>query len=262
MIQAKYVKMEQLDRVLRLTIDRAEAMNAANSELLNELIESMADASANQETRAVILTGAGDRAFVAGADIKEMSGMSPLQAREYSHQGHRLTQMIEEMEKPVIAALNGAALGGGCEIALACDMRIASDRAKLGQPEVKLGIIPGWGGTFRLARLVGEGMARELILTGRVVSAEEALRIGLVNAVVPPERVAEEALKVAAGIADAGPLAVAFAKRSMHLARSLDAASAAELEEDLFSLAFTTGDGREGLAAFLEKRPAVFRGHQ
>lgn len=260
MLQEKYIKLEHLDRVLRLTVDRSEALNAINTEVLMELTQAMAAASADHEVRVVILTGAGDRAFISGADIKEMGAKSPREAREYSQLGHRLTQMIEEMDKPVIAALNGSALGGGCELAMACDLRIAGDKVRLGQPEVKLGIIPGWGGTVRLARLVGEGMAREMIFTGRVLSAEEALRIGLVNVVVPHENLAEEALKMASGIADQGPLAIACAKRSMQLARSLDGKSAAELEADLFALCFTTEDQREGLEAFLAKRPPVFRG--
>lgn len=254
------VKVERLDQVLRLTVDRPEALNAMNSETVAELTEAASAAAADREVRAVVITGAGDRAFVAGADIKEMSSKSPQDARRFAQDGHRLTRILEEMDKPVIAAINGAALGGGCELAIACDVRIASEKARLGQPEVGLGIPPGWGATIRLARIVGEGVARELVFSGRVISAEEALRIGLVNAVFPPEKLAEESLKLASTMAGRSPIAVAYAKRSMNRARSLDAESAAELEADLFALCFSTDDQREGMAAFMERRAPNFVG--
>ncbi len=252
------VKLERFDQVARVTVDRPDARNALNSELLAELTEAMAEAAADPDTRVVVFTGAGDRAFIAGADIKEMSQKSPEQGREFAKQGLRLTGIIEEMEKPVIAAINGVALGGGCELAIACDIRIAGDRAMLGQPEVKLGIMPGWGGTFRLARIVGEGKAREMIFTGRVLTAEEAHRIGLLNAVVPHERLPEEAMKLAGEMAAAAPIALAHAKRSMNRARSLDMDSALELETSLFALCFSTEDQREGMGAYIEKRTPVF----
>ncbi len=254
-----FVRLDRLDQVLRITVDRPEARNAINSELLSELTEALAESAADPEARAVVITGAGDRAFIAGADIREMIRKSPAEGREFARQGHRLTRIIEEMEKPVIAAINGAALGGGCELAIACDVRIASARAVLGQPEVKLGILPGWGGTVRLARIVGEGMAREMIFSGRVLTAEEAHRIGLVNAVVPHERLPEEGLKLASSMAAAAPIALAYAKRSMNRARALDVESATELETNLFALCFSTEDQREGMGAFIEKRAPIFR---
>ncbi|MHB0868085.1 MAG: enoyl-CoA hydratase/isomerase family protein [Chloroflexota bacterium] len=259
MSPGKFVRTEGFDRVLRITLDRPEARNAVNSELLAELIDAMLDSGADPEVRAVVLTGAGDRAFIAGADIKEMSRKTPREGREFATRGHRLTRLIEEMGKPVIAAINGAAFGGGCELAIACDVRIASDRAVLGQPEVKLGILPGWGATIRLPRIVGEGVAREMIFSGRVLSAEEALRVGLVNAVVPHEQLSDEALKLAINMADGGPIAVAFAKRSMNRARALDVESATEFEANLFALCFSTEDQREGMDAFIEKRAPNFR---
>lgn len=259
MSQGTFIRTERFDRVIRVTIDRPEARNAVNSELLAELIDAMRDLAADPEVRAVVLTGAGDRAFIAGADVKEMSQKTPREGREFATRGHRLTRLIEEMGKPVIAAINGAALGGGCELAIACDVRIASDQAVLGQPEVKLGILPGWGATVRLPRIVGEGFAREMIFTGRVLSAEEALRVGLVNAVVPHDRLSDEALKLATNMAAGGPIAVAFAKRSMNRARTLDLESALEFETNLFALCFSTEDQREGMGAFIEKKTPNFR---
>ncbi len=260
MSPGKVVKVDRLDKVLVITIDRPEALNALNTEVMGELLEAVNAASADSEARAVVVTGAGDRAFIAGADIKEMSAKSPQEAREFAALGHRITRTLEEMAKPVIAAINGVALGGGCEVALACDIRIASEKARLGQPEVNLGILPGWGATVRLPRIVGEGIARELIFSGRLLTADEALRVGLVNAVVPADKLSEEALKLANTIAGRAPLAMAYAKRSMNRARSLDMETATELEADLFALAFSTEDQREGMAAFVEKRPANFKG--
>ncbi|MGE5620730.1 MAG: enoyl-CoA hydratase-related protein [Sphingomonadaceae bacterium] len=258
MSAARYIRTERIDHVLRITVDRPEARNAINSELLGELTEAMLDAAA-AEVRAVVLTGAGDQAFVSGADIKEMSRKTPSEGRDFAARGHRLTRIVEEMEIPVVAAINGAALGGGCELAIACDVRIASDRAVLGQPEVRLGILPGWGATVRLPRIVGEGVAREMILSGRILSAEEALRVGLVNSVVPHEELSEEALKMALSMAGGGPIAVAFAKRSINRVRTLDTESATEFEAGLFALCFSTEDQREGMDAFLEKRAPNFR---
>lgn len=261
MSQGTYIDVERVDQVLKITINRPDAMNAMNSEVLVQLERAVETAAADREARVVVITGAGDRAFIAGADIKEMSTKTPQEGQEFSAAGHRVTRLIEEMGKPVIAAVNGVALGGGCEVALACDIRIASEKARLGQPEVGLGIMPGWGGTVRLAGIVGEGIAREIIFTGRLVSAEEALRIGLVNSVVPPEAVVEEAMKMAATIASKAPRAVAYAKRSMNHARHADTASAAEMEANLFALCFATQDQKEGMGAFVEKRQANFTGN-
>ncbi len=260
MSEGNFVTTDRIEQVLRITINRPEALNALNSDVLVQLAAILEIVAADREAHAVVITGAGDRAFIAGADIKEMSTKSPQEGREFAKAGHRITRLIEEMDKPVIAAINGVALGGGCEIALACDVRIASEKARLGQPEVGLGIMPGWGGTVRLPRIVGEGIAREIIFSGRLVSAEEAQRIGLVNAVFPPEKLAEEVLQMATAIAGKAPLAIAYAKRSMNRARSLDTEAATELEADLFALCFSTEDQKEGMKAFVEKRQAGFKG--
>lgn len=260
MPHSQYVLQERIGGVLRITVDRPDALNALSSQLLDDLIDAFSSADADADVRVVILTGGGDRVFIAGGDIKEMMGMSPSEAREYSLLGHRLAQAIEGIGKPVIAAVNGAATGGGCELATACDIRIASDRARFSQPEVKLGVPPGWGGALRLLRIAGAGRAREMILTGRMVPAEEALRMGLVHAVVPQERLMAEAEAIAATIAANAPVALAHAKRFLNLAPSLDPISATELEADLFALCFATEDQREGMSAFLEKRAAQYKG--
>jgi len=260
MSEGDFVTTDRVGQVLRITINRPDALNALSSEVLVQLAAALELAAADSEARAVVVTGAGDRAFIAGADIKEMSTKSPREGREFAKAGHRITRLIEEMDKPVIAAINGVALGGGCEVALACDVRLASEKARLGQPEVNLGIMPGWGGTVRLSRIVGEGIAREIIFSGRTVSAEEALRIGLVNAVFAPDKLAEEAVQMATTMAGRAPLAISYAKRSMSRARSLDTEAATELEADLFALCFATEDQKEGMAAFIEKRTASFQG--
>jgi enoyl-CoA hydratase len=211
--------------------------------------------------RVVVLTGAGDRAFVAGADIKYMSGLDVAEASDWGALGHECGRLLETMPKATIAAIGGFALGGGCELALACDIRLASSRAKLGQPEINLGIIPGWGGTQRLARVVGLGLAKELVLTGRVVDADEALRIGLVNAVHEPEQLLDAAHETAALIASKSPLAVAAAKAALN--RSLGGGeheTALDDEARSFGTLFATEDAKEGMTAFAEKREPTFRG--
>jgi len=210
--------------------------------------------------RVVVLTGAGDRAFAAGADIKYMSGLDVEEAKEWGRLGHTVGALLETMPKATIAAVNGFALGGGCELALACDFRYASSSAKLGQPEVNLGIIPGWGGTQRLARVCGVGVAKELIFTGRVVGAEEALRIGLVSAVFEPGELLERTLETASLIASKGPLAIAAAKEATN--RALQGAHSGNLEReaDRFGELFSSADAKEGMTAFVEKREARFSG--
>ncbi len=254
------VKVEKIEHVLRITIDRPEAFNALNSQILDELIAAFSAAGSDAEVRAVIITGTGERAFIAGADIKEMINKAPHEARSFAGKGHLLCKTIEDLQKPVIAAINGVALGGGCEIACACDIRISSDKARFGQPEVGLGILPGWGATVRLARIVGQGVAREMIFTGKRLYPEEALRVGLVNAVVPADGLAEEAMKVANSIASQGPFAVSGAKRSMNKSVYLDTDAACEVEMDLFGLCFSTLDQKAGMAAFIEKRQPEFQG--
>lgn len=242
-----------------LTINRPQAMNALNSELLAELGKAIAEVQYDPEVRVCVITGEG-KAFVAGADIAEMAEMSALEGREFARLGNAVFTSIEELEKPVIAAINGFALGGGCELALSCDIRLASEKAKLGQPEVGLGITPGFGGTQRLARAIGPAKAKELIYTGKMIGAEEALSIGLVNHVYPVETLLEEAKKLAKEIAMKAPVAVQFCKRAINEGLETDLHHGLEIESDLFGLCFSTADQKEGMEAFLNKRPAQFKG--
>jgi enoyl-CoA hydratase len=244
--------------VATLTIDRQDALNALDVATLTELRDRLRELADDTGVRAVVLTGAGEKAFVAGADIKYMSGLDPAQAKEWGGLGHEAGRLLETMPKPTVAAINGFALGGGCELALACDLRYASSRAKLGQPEINLGIVPGWGGTQRLARICGIGVAKELVYTGRTVDAEEALRIGLVNAVADP--VLDRALETARELASKSPVALSLAKRLCNLTLGIDHAGGLETEANEFGELFASEDAREGLAAFVEKRAPSFTG--
>jgi enoyl-CoA hydratase len=247
------VQVDRHDAVVVVTIDRQEALNALNLETLTELRDRLRELSEDTAAHVVVLTGAGERAFVAGADIKYMSGLGPDEAKEWGALGHEAALLLEEMPKPTIAAINGFALGGGCELALGCDLRYAASNARFGQPEIDLGIVPGWGGTQRLARVCGLGVAKELIFTGRQVDAKEALRIGLVNAVADP--VLEHALEVAGKLAAKSPGALRVAKGLLNLSpRALDR------EADEFGELFASDDAKEGLAAFAEKRAPRFSG--
>ncbi len=245
-----------------VTISREAALNALSTKVIAELTAACGELEMSTETRVVALTGAGDKAFVAGADIAEMQGLTPLQATAFAEMGGALGHAIETSEKPWIAAVNGFAFGGGCELALACDFIYASDRAKFGQPEVKLGLIPGFGGTQRLPRRVGIAKAKELCMTGEAIDAAEALRIGLADAVVPHGELMAKVAALAAKIAANGPLAVAEVKRLVHLGQSTTLDHALALEQRSFGLMFATEDQREGMAAFLAKprRPAAFKG--
>ena len=233
-------------------------MNALDRPTLEELRDRLRALAHDDDARVVVLTGAGEKAFVAGADIKYMSSLSVLEARAWGGLGHSCALLLETMRKPTIAAINGFALGGGCELALACDLRYAATTAKLGQPEINLGIIPGWGGTQRLARVCGLGVAKELILTGRLVDAEEALRIGLVNGVHDP--VLDLAREVAELLASKSALALAYAKEAANLALQGSHEASLTQEASFFAMLFSTEDAREGLAAFAEKRDPVFKG--
>ena len=244
--------------VATVTIDRPEAMNALDRPTLEELRDRLAELAGDAEAHAVILTGAGGKAFVAGADIKYMSGLGVEEARTWGALGHECAQWLETMPKPTIAAIEGFALGGGCELALACDLRYASSSAKLGQPEVNLGIIPGWGGTQRLARVCGLGVAKDLILTGRVVDADEALRIRLVNEVHDP--VIDRAREVAEQLAAKSPLALAAIKRTTNHALQGDHVENLEREAVEFAGLFGSADAKEGMVAFVEKREPRFVG--
>jgi enoyl-CoA hydratase len=233
-------------------------MNALDRPTLEELRDRLAELAEDAGARVVVLTGAGDRAFVAGADIKYMSGLSVEEAKDWGGLGHTCAQLLETMPKPTIAAVNGFALGGGCELALACDLRYAASTAKLGQPEINLGIIPGWGGTQRLPRVVGLGVAKELILTGRVVGAEEALRLGLVNGVHDP--VLDKAREVAELLASKAPLALGAIKRTTNHALQGDHVENLQREAEEFGGLFASEDAKEGLTAFAEKREPRFTG--
>jgi enoyl-CoA hydratase len=250
--------VEREETVAIVTIDRQEALNALDVATLTELRDCLSELAGDDSARVVIVTGAGEKAFVAGADIKYMSGLDVAQAKEWGALGHETGWLLETMPKPTIAAINGFALGGGCELALACDLRFVASGAKLGQPEVNLGIIPGWGGTQRLARLCGLGVAKELIFTGRVVGAEEALRIGLVNAVHDP--VLDKAREVAMLLASKSPIALRLMKELANRALGGDHERNLEAEGETFGELFSSADAKEGLAAFVEKREPVFRG--
>jgi enoyl-CoA hydratase len=252
------IRVDRAGAVAVVTVDRQDALNALDVPTLTELRDRLRDAAADEDVRAVILTGAGEKAFVAGADIKYMSGLDVEQAKAWGALGHEAGRLLETMPKPTIAAVNGFALGGGCELALACDLRYASSGAKLGQPEVNLGIIPGWGGTQRLARVCGLGIAKELIFTGRTVDADEALRIGLVNGVHDP--VLDKALEVAVLLASKSPVALRLMKALANRALGGDHEANLEAEAEMFGELFSSDDAKEGMTAFVEKREPVFRG--
>jgi enoyl-CoA hydratase len=233
--------------VVVVTIDRQDALNALNHETLGELRDRLRELATDTTARVLVLTGAGDRAFAAGADIKEMSEMSVLEGHAWGSLGHECGRLLESMPKPTLAAVNGFALGGGCELALACDIRYASEQAKFGQPEINLAVIPGWGGTQRLARAVGPALAKDLILTGRTIDAAEALRIGLVSSVYP-------------SLARKSPLALSAAKDAANRALQGDLGAGLSYEAILFAALFASDDQKEGMRAFVEKRDAEFTG--
>ena len=238
-----------------IKFNRANVLNALNTETILELERDLDELTTKPEVRVIILTGEG-KAFVAGADIAEMSKYSSMDARVFAQNGHRVLGKLENIDKPVIAAINGFALGGGCEIALACDIRILSENAKIGQPEVNLGIIPGFGGTQRLARLCGAGIAKELIYTGDMIDAQEALRIGLANKVVPLDKLMDTAKEIAKKILNKGPLAIRMTKTVINRGLDSNLETAKELEIETFALCFSTGEPKDGMTAFLEKRKA------
>jgi enoyl-CoA hydratase len=242
------------------TINRPQVLNALNTNTLHELRRLTLELTEDATVRSVIITGAGDRAFVAGADIRELGALSAAGAREHARLGQQVFDLIERMGKPVIAALNGFALGGGCELAMACTLRVAADTARLGQPEVNLGLIPGFGGTQRLTRLIGKGVALDLMLTGRQVGADEALRIGLVNRVVPAASLMSAAKTLAEELAARAPLAMRYIIDAVHRGVDTGLEDAQALEATLFGLAASTADMREGTRAFLEKRKPSFTG--
>ena len=253
-----YIKLEKRDEIAILTISRQEALNALNQMVLDHLLSTVEQVRNDCSIRALIITGEG-RAFVAGADIGEQSTLDIMGGRQWGIYGSRIMREIETLEIPTIAAVNGFALGGGCELALACDLIIASTKAKFGQPEVGLGITPGFSGTQRLARRIGVSKAKELILTGDMIRAEEAERIGLVNKVVEPDMLMDEAVTMAKRIIKNAPLAVKYAKAAIDRGVDMDIDSGIRMENELFAMCFASQDQKEGMNAFLEKRSAVFR---
>jgi enoyl-CoA hydratase len=254
------LKVETRDGVAIVTINRPEKLNALNDRTVEELDAAFAAIGADPQVRGAILTGAGEKAFVAGADIAELSTQSPVDGKERSIRGQRVLDRIEKLGKPVIAAVNGFALGGGCELALACHVRVASENARLGTPEVKLGIMCGYAGTQRLPRLVGKGRALEILLTGEMVGAQDALRIGLVNRVVAKESLLAEAETLLRQMLANGPVSLRFTLEAVNAGLEMPLAEAQYLEATLFGLICTTEDMKEGTKAFLEKRPAKFQG--
>lgn len=255
----KYLLLEKEDGIGILYINRPEAMNALNTGVLEEIIQAADEISRDDEIQVLIITGAGDKSFVAGADIKEMHGLTAVEGRKFGYNGQAAFRAIEKLEKPVIAAVNGFALGGGCELAMAADIRLASDKAKFGQPEVGLGITPGFGGTQRLPRLVGEGRAMELILTANTINVEEAYRIGLVNHIYPAENLLDEARKMARKIMSNAPLAVKYSKSAINKGLQTDIDTGMAIEADLFGICFSTEDQKAGMGAFLNKEKASFK---
>lgn len=242
-----------------ITINRPKVLNALNAQTVSELESAIAAISADREARALLITGAGEKAFVAGGDIAEMQNLNAMQAKAFSQQGLRTLRALEQLPIPTIAVINGFCLGGGNELAMACDWMLASDKALFGQPEVSLGVTPGFGGTQRLTRRVGTAMALELITTGRNVKAEEAKAIGLVNHVHPADDLMEAAMKTAKTIASKGPVSIKLAKEAIQRGAHMDLDSAGLFESEVFGLCFATEDQKEGMTAFVEKRKAAFK---
>jgi len=251
--------VEKRGAVAIVTVNRPDKLNALNIKTRGEILAAFDELAQDDEIRVVVITGAGDKAFIAGADINEFAGRTALEQREIMR-GRRAFDSVEDFPKPVIAMINGYALGGGCELAMACDIRIASIKARLGQPEIKLGIIPGGGGTQRLPRLIGEGKAMELILTGDMITAEEAERLGLVNHAVSPEDLETKTMDIANRIAEMSPVALRMAKQAVKNASRTDLRAGLEAELDLFALCFASEDKEEGVRAFMEKRKPEFKG--
>ena len=246
--------------IATITINRPKALNALNLDTVTELKDAIEKIAVDKAVKVVVITGAGEKSFVAGADIKEMATKTPAEGREWGQFGQNVFTEIENMPQPVIAAINGFCLGGGCDLSCACDIRYASENAKFGQPEVGLGITPGFGGTQRLTRVVGRGQAKELIYTGGMIGAEDAKAIGLVNKVVPQEELMPAVLKLAGKIAKNAPVAVQLSKAAINRGINCDVVTGIAYEAEVFGLCFSTNDQKEGMAAFVEKRKPTFEG--
>ncbi|MEM1514724.1 MAG: enoyl-CoA hydratase-related protein [Candidatus Bathyarchaeia archaeon] len=257
--QYKNILYEKKDGIATITINRPQVLNALNKETLVEIRSAIMDAEKDENVKVVMVTGAGDRAFCAGADVSEMSGKSPVEIMEFIKLGQETFSLIENLSKPVIAVVNGFALGGGCELAAACDLVISSDKAMFGQPEINLGIIPGWGGTQRLVKIVGVKKAKELVFLGKMIKAEEAQHIGLVNKVVQTEKLMEEANAIARELAGKSSVSLKFAKMALNKALEEGLSEGLEYERLAFALLYSSEDAKEGIKAFLEKRKPVWR---
>jgi len=259
-MEFKYIIYEKNEGVATITLNRPEALNAFSKDVVEEVLHALEDVKTDESVRVVVLTGAGEKAFSAGADIKAMVGMTALKAREMSFMGERLCVGLENLEKPVIAAINGYALGGGLEVAMSCDLRIASENAKMGQTEINIGLIPGWGGTQRLTRLVGMTKAKELVFTGRIIDAKTAEQIGIVNMVVPADKFREAVSQFAQDLASKAPVALKVAKALINKGSDIGLESALALEREGFGVVGSSEDLKEGVSAFTEKRKPVFKG--
>ncbi|MBA3913192.1 MAG: enoyl-CoA hydratase/isomerase family protein [Acidobacteriales bacterium] len=254
------ITLEKKNSIAYVTINRPKVLNALNMETMEELRGAFHDIKNDAGVRVVIVTGAGEKSFIAGADIAELSKHNAVEGKEYTHRGQSVLNLIENLGKPVIACINGFALGGGCELAMACTMRLASENAKLGQPEVKLGVVPGYGGTQRLPRLVGKGLAMQILLAGEMLTAQEAYRIGLVNEVTPAAELIPRAEAIAQKIIANAPLAVQYAMEAVNKGMEMTLQEGLYVEATLFGVCCATEDKKEGTTAFLEKRPPQFKG--
>jgi len=255
-----FIRFEKRKDIARITINRPEKLNALNIGTVKELLDAFGKVREDESVKVAILSGEGGKAFAAGADIEELQKQDMLDGKEFSARGHRLCDLLENLGKPVIAVIDGFALGGGCEIAMACTLRVASEKAKLGQPEINLGTIPGYGGTQRLARLVPRGVAMELVLTGRVIDADEALRLGLVNRVYESGKLEDEVLKFAGELAAKAPVAARACMEAVNHGTEVSFEEGCRIETNLFAMTCGTEDMKEGMKAFLEKRKAEFKG--
>jgi len=259
-MEFKFIIYEKSEGVATITLNRPEALNAFSKEVIEEVLQAVEDVKKDENVRVVVLTGAGEKAFSAGADIKAMKGMNALKARELSLMGEKLCVAFENLEKPVIAAINGYALGGGLEVAMACDLRIASENARMGQTEINIGLIPGWGGTQRLTRLVGVGKAKELVYTSKMIDAKTAEQLGIVNMVVPADKFRETVRQFALELASKAPVALKVAKALINKGSEISLDAALALEREGFGVVASTEDLQEGVSAFAEKRKPTFKG--